>query len=129
MARHTCPRRCGWFDAVAARDTCRLSGVDAIAVMLLDVLSELPEIKICTPTKSMASKTTNFPSQLDDLRVAKPLYETMPGWQTDITGIRKFADLPAKAQSYIKRLGELLSRPVQVVSVGPDRTQTMWLAS
>jgi adenylosuccinate synthase len=123
------PRRCGWFDAVAARYTCRLSGVDAIAVMLLDVLSELPEIKICTAYEVNGKQTTNFPSQLDDLRVAKPLYETMPGWQTDITGIRKFADLPAKAQSYIKRLGELLSRPVQVVSVGPDRKQTMWLAS
>lgn len=121
------PRRCGWFDAVAARYTSRLSGVDGIAVMLLDVLSELPEIKVCTAYEVNGKRVTDFPSQLDDLRVAQPIYETLPGWQSEITSVRKFADLPAKAQSYVKRLGELVGQPVDVVSVGPDRAQTMWI--
>jgi adenylosuccinate synthase len=121
------PRRCGWFDVVAARYTARLSGVDGIAVMLLDVLSELPEIKVCVAYQINGQRVTNFPSQLEDLRQAQPVYETLPGWQTEITGVRKFSDLPAKAQAYVKRLGELVGQPVDVVSVGPDRAQTMWI--
>ena len=79
------PRRCGWFDAVAVRYTARLSGVDALAVMLLDVLSELPELKICTAYEIDGRRVTNFPSHVDDLRRAVPVYETLPGWQQEIT--------------------------------------------
>jgi adenylosuccinate synthase len=121
------PRRCGWFDVVAARYTSRLSGVDGIAVMLLDVLSELPEIKVCVAYEINGQRVTNFPSQLEDLRQAQPVYETLPGWQTEITGVRKISDLPAKAQAYVLRIGELVGQPVDVVSVGPDRAQTMWI--
>jgi adenylosuccinate synthase len=121
------PRRCGWFDAVAARYTARLSGVDALAVMLLDVLSELAEIKICVAYEVNGRRTTQFPSHVDDLRVAKPLYETMPGWQTEISDLRSIDDLPANARAYLDRLSELVGPPVEVVSVGADREQTMFV--
>jgi adenylosuccinate synthase len=120
------PRRCGWFDAVAARYTSRLSGVDALAVMLLDVLSELPELKICTAYELDGRRTTNFPSHVDDLRRVTPLYETLPGWQQEITDLRSINDLPTNAKKYLARISELLRCPVKVVSVGPDRRQTMF---
>lgn len=120
------PRRCGWFDAVAVRYTARLSGVDALAVMLLDVLSELPELKICTAYEIDGRRVTNFPSHVDDLRRAKPVFETLPGWQQDITKIRKMADLPQTARDYLARISQLIGRPVEVVSIGPDREQTIF---
>jgi adenylosuccinate synthase len=119
------PRRCGWFDAVAARYTARLSGVDSLAVMLLDVLDELSELKICTAYELDGRRTTDFPAHADDLRRVVPVYETWPGWQQDLTGATSLGDLPAAARRYLDRIGELLGRPVEVVSVGPDRNQTI----
>jgi adenylosuccinate synthase len=120
------PRRCGWFDAVAARYTTRLSGVDTLAVMLLDVLSELEEIKICTAYEIDGRRVEVFPSHVDDLTKARPVYETLPGWRQEISTVRRMADLPDNARSYLKRLSQLLGRPVEIASVGPDRQQTMW---
>jgi len=120
------PRRCGWFDAVAARYTARLSGADTLAVMLLDVLSELAEIKICTAYEIDGKRVNVFPSHVDDLRRAKPVYETLPGWQTEISDVRSIADLPANARRYLDRLSEVIGRDVEIVSVGPDRDQTMF---
>ena len=120
------PRRCGWFDAVAARYTARLSGVDSLAVMLLDVLSALAEIKICVAYEVNGRRTTQFPSHVDDLRQARPVYETLPGWQTEISHLRSIDDLPDKARAYLRRLSELVGPPVEVVSVGADREQTMF---
>jgi adenylosuccinate synthase len=123
------PRRCGWFDAVAVRYTSRLSGVDAISLMMMDVLSLLPEIKICTEYEIDGQRTKQFPSHVDDLRKVVPIYETIPGWQTDVTKVRKIADLPLGARQYIDRIAELVGKPVEVVSVGPDRAQTMFAGS
>ena len=120
------PRRCGWFDAVAARYTARLSGVDELAVMLLDVPSGLDELKICTAYDVNGTQTSQFPSQIDDLKNAKPVYETLPGWQEDLSTIRRYDALPAAAKAYLSRIGELLGRPVLIVSVGPDREQTIF---
>jgi adenylosuccinate synthase len=120
------PRRCGWFDAVAARYTTRLSGVDTLAVMLLDVLSELEEIKICTAYEIDGRRVEVFPSHVDDLTKARPVYETLPGWRQEISTVRRMADLPDNARNYLKRLSQLLGRPVEIASVGPDRQQTMW---
>jgi adenylosuccinate synthase len=120
------PRRCGWFDAVAVRYTARLSGVDALAVMLLDVLSDLDELKICTAYEVDGKRVSSFPSHVDDLRRAVPIYETMPGWRQDITGVRRMDDLPPAARDYLARLSELIGRPVEVVSIGPDREQTIF---
>ena len=120
------PRRCGWFDAVAARYTARLSGVDELAVMLLDVLSGFDEIKICSAYTVNGKRLEHFPSHVDDLKQAVPVYETSPGWQEDLSGLRRYDDLPATARRYLDRIGELLGRPVSVVSVGPDREQTIF---
>ncbi len=120
------PRRCGWFDAVAARYTARLSGVDVLAVMLLDVPSQLPELKICTAYEIGGQRTTDFPSHVDDLRQVVPVYETLPGWQEEISHIRRIEDLPENARKYLQRISELVGRPVEVVSVGADREQTMF---
>jgi adenylosuccinate synthase len=119
------PRRCGWLDAVAIRYTARLSGVDSICVMLLDVLSGLEELQICTEYEIDGKRTKQFPSHVDDLRRAKPVYETLPGWQEDITGVRELEDLPANARAYIERVGEIVGAPVEMVSVGPARDQTI----
>jgi adenylosuccinate synthase len=119
------PRRCGWFDAVAARYTVRLSGATELAVMLLDVLSELPEIKICTGYEMDGKAVDYFPGDAFLLDRCVPVYETLSGWNVPITGARKLSDLPAAARSYIDRLGELLGLRVGIVSVGPDREQTI----
>ncbi len=121
------PRRCGWLDTVALRYTARLSGVDSIAVMLLDVLSGLEELKICTAYEIDGETTKVFPSQLDDLRAAKPIYESAPGWKEDITAVRSAGDLPKNALKYLARIGELIDRPVEITSVGPARDQTIRL--
>jgi adenylosuccinate synthase len=119
------PRRCGWLDVVALRYTSRLSGVNEIAVMLLDVLSGLDEIKICTAYDVDGKKTSVFPSHVDDLRNAKPVYETLPGWKEEITTCRSYEELPANAKAYLRRIAELVGQPVGMVSVGPERDQTI----
>jgi adenylosuccinate synthase len=120
------PRRCGWFDAVAARYTVRLSGVDRLAVMLLDVLSTLAEVRICVAYDLDGQRLTRFPAHVEDLRRVEPIYETWPGWQEEISHARRLADLPQTAREYLGRLSELLGAPVEVVSVGPDRQQTIF---
>jgi adenylosuccinate synthase len=119
------PRRCGWFDAVAVRYTARLSGVDSVALMMMDVLSQLPEVQICVAYELDGERITNFPSHVDDLRRVKPVYETMAGWMTDVTKVRSLADMPTGARKYLDRVSELIGRPISVVSVGPGREQTM----
>ncbi|QDT31015.1 adenylosuccinate synthase [Thalassoglobus polymorphus] len=121
------PRRCGWFDAVATAHGARVSGIDCIAVMLLDVLSKLDEVKICEAYEIHGERTTDFPSQLDDLAAAKPIYRTLPGWKTDITNVRRLEDFPKEARHYIDSVSELLESEVGFVSIGPDREQTVIL--
>jgi len=120
------PRRCGWFDAVAVRYTIRLGGVDCLAMMMLDVLSELKEIQVCRAYEVDGKETQTFPAHVDDLRRVKPIYETLPGWQEEITECRRYEDLPKNAKAYLNRISELVNCPVEVVSVGPDRVQTMF---
>lgn len=119
------PRRCGWFDAVAARYTARLSGVTSICVMLLDVLSGVGELNICTGYELDGEVSNRFPSHVDDLRRVKPVYETLPGWSEDLTAMRTLEELPANARTYIDRIGQLLGVPVEMTSVGPARDQTI----
>jgi adenylosuccinate synthase len=121
------PRRCGWFDAVATGYGSRLSGVDCLAVMLLDVLSKLEEIQVCEAYEIDGERTTDFPAHIDDLTKARPVLRTVPGWQTDITGARRLEDLPAAARSYIDVVSELVGQPVDIVSIGPDREQTIFV--
>ena len=121
------PRRCGWFDAVATGYGARVSGVDCIAVMLLDVLSKLDEVQICEAYEIDGERTTDFPSQIEDLAKARPIYRQLPGWNTDITGVRKLADFPKAARAYIDTIAELIELPVTIVSIGPDREQTVFV--
>jgi adenylosuccinate synthase len=120
------PRRCGWFDAVAGRYAARLGGVDALAVMLLDVLSELAELRICTAYELDGRRITDFPSHADDLRRVVPLYESLPGWQGEISNADRLDKLPSNARRYLDRIADLLERPIEVISVGPDRRQTIF---
>ncbi len=119
------PRRCGWFDAVAVRYTARLGGVDCLSMMMLDVLSELDEIKVCVAYELGGQRIDYFPSHAEDLRRVRPVYESLPGWQQDVTRVREYDDLPAAAQNYLQRISQLVGRPVGIVSVGPDREQTI----
>ncbi|MEX0613420.1 MAG: adenylosuccinate synthase [Pirellulales bacterium] len=119
------PRRCGWLDAVAVRYTSRLSGVDSIAVMLLDVLSGLDKLKICTAYRIDGKHSTCYPSHVEDLRRVEPVYESLPGWQEEIADCRSFDQLPANARAYLGRISELVGQPIEMVSVGPEREQTI----
>jgi adenylosuccinate synthase len=121
------PRRCGWFDSVAARYSAALGQADELAVMLLDVLSELEELKICTAYEISGERTTQFSGDAFLLERCRPVYETLPGWRKDISGVRRLADLPAAARRYVERLSELLELPVSIVSVGPDREQSIFV--
>jgi adenylosuccinate synthase len=120
------PRRCGWFDAVAARYTTALAGADELALMLLDVLSEVDEVSICTAYEVDGQRLDYFPSDAFVLERCRPVYETLPGWRTDISEARRFADLPAAARGYVERLSQLLALPIAIISVGPDRGQTIF---
>jgi len=119
------PRRCGWFDAVAARYTARLGGVSALALMLLDVLSTFDTIQVCTAYELDDHRIRTFPASFEDLRHVSPIYETLPGWSEDIAGVRKFTDLPVNAQKYVKRISELIGKPLELISVGPEREQVI----
>jgi adenylosuccinate synthase len=119
------PRRCGWFDAVATRYTTALAGADELAVMLLDVLSELDEMRICTAYELDGKRIEHFPSDSFLLERCKPVYETLPGWRTDVSKMRKPSELPANARRYVDRVSQLLAVPVTIISVGPDREQTI----
>jgi adenylosuccinate synthase len=119
------PRRCGWLDVVSVGYSATLGGIDEVTIMLLDVLSALPEIKICVAYELDGQRVTDFPGDAFLLERCKPIYEKLPGWKKDISTIRKRGDLPATARRYIERITELLQLPVSIVSVGPDREQTI----
>lgn len=119
------PRRCGWFDAVAARYTARLGGVTSVALTMLDVLSELAEIEVCVAYELDGQRIDYFPANVNELRCLKPIYETIPGWQTDVTGARTLQDLPIAAIEYARKIESLIGRRIEFISVGPDRAQTI----
>jgi adenylosuccinate synthase len=117
------PRRCGWFDAFAVRYAADLSGVDELALALLDVLSGLDEVKICTGYRLAGEPVADFdPVAIDQVEC---VYETLGGWAQEITAVRRFEDLPAAAQQYVGRVEQLVGRPVGFIGVGPDREGTI----
>jgi adenylosuccinate synthase len=121
------PRRVGWFDAVAARYTAMLAGANEMTVMLLDVLSGLDELKVCVAYEQDGERRTTFPGDSFQLERCRPVFETLPGWKDELTAARRTPDLPAAARRYVDRIGELVGLRVSVVSVGPDREQTISL--
>ena len=123
------PRRIGWFDAVVARYTARLGGIDYWALMLLDVLSGMDTIYICTAYELDGKYLQSPPSTICRLEKCRPVLEELPGWKEDITDVRNFNDLPENARNYIRRIEEITEVPVGIISVGPDRNQTIIKAS
>ncbi len=119
------PRRCGWFDAVAVRHSAAFNGVDELCLMLLDVLAQFDSLKVCVAYELDGKRIETFPGDAFLLAQCEPIYETLPGWGKDITAARNLADLPAAARRYIDRLGEIVGLPIAIVSVGPDRAQTI----
>lgn len=118
------PRRIGWLDATVARYTSRLSGITHWTVTLLDVLSGIDTLRICTAYELDGRIIQNPPSTIAALKRCKPVYVELPGWKEDISGIRSFGDLPENAKKYLLKIEEITGVPVGLVSVGPDRNQT-----
>jgi len=119
------PRRVGWFDAVAARYSAAVSDADELSLMLLDVLSGLPELAIATAYETPAGRTMEFPADAAELEKCKPVVETLPGWSGDLSAIRRRRDLADATRRYVDRIESLMERPIRVISVGPDREQTI----
>ncbi|MBQ1793421.1 MAG: adenylosuccinate synthase [Peptostreptococcaceae bacterium] len=118
-------RRCGWFDAVIVRYATRVNGLTSISLMLLDVLTGFDTIKICTAYKMGDKILTEFPASLEDLAKCEPVYEEFEGWTEDLTAVENYDDLPENAKKYVEKIEELTGVSVDMVSVGPKRTQTI----
>jgi adenylosuccinate synthase len=118
-------RRCGWLDTVLLNNAVRLNGLTGLAITKLDVLGGLDEIKICTAYTHSGRRIDDFPASLKVLEGCEPLYESLPGWQEDISGVRRFENLPDNVRSYLNRIEQLTGVPVQIISVGPGREQTI----
>jgi adenylosuccinate synthase len=121
------PRRCGWFDSVVVRHAARVSGSTELAVMLLDVLSGLPELNVAVAYDLDGRRITELPAALTDFERCRPIYETLPGWTEDISAVRQWSDLPLPARKYVEFFAKQVGVPVKIVSVGPDRRQTILL--
>ena len=117
------PRRCGWFDGVLARFSARVNGLTGLAVTKLDVLDTLPEVSVCTGYQTVDGVIEDFPADLVQLGVVEPVYETLPGWMVPTHEISTRQGLPKAARAFLGRLEELAGTPIEMVSVGPKRSQ------
>jgi len=119
------PRRIGWLDTVVLRHTRRVSGINGISVMLLDVLTGLKELKICTHYILDGNEIDYVPASIKDFEKCEPVYKTVPGWDEDITTVTSFEELPEAAKNYLNEISDLVGVPINIFSVGPDRLQTI----
>ncbi|WP_129599857.1 adenylosuccinate synthase [Anaerophilus nitritogenes] len=119
------PRRCGWFDGVMVKYASRINGVTALSIMLLDVLTGLDKLYICTGYKLGDKIIQHFPASLKDLGKCEPVYEELDGWKEDITECTTYEELPQNAKVYLQKIEELVGAPIKMVSVGPKRSQTI----
>ena len=120
-------RRCGWFDAVALRQAVRINSISGICLTKLDVLDGLEEVNICVAYKNSDGSDAGIPMHADDFETITPVYESMPGWSDITVGAQSLDALPQAAKNYIRRIEELTGAPVDVVSTGPDRVETIVL--
>jgi adenylosuccinate synthase len=118
-------RRVGWFDAVPLRYAVALNSCNAIMMNKIDIFSGLKEIKVCVAYEIDGERVDWWPADADDLSRAKPIYKTYPGWAEDISGARTMADLPVNARKYIKAVEAMCGAPIDLISVGPERSQTI----
>ncbi len=119
------PRRCGWFDAVVVKYAIRINSMDRLVLTKIDVLSNLDKVKICTSYKYKGETIEEFPPNLEVLQNCVPVYEEMEGWKVDVSRVTKYEDLPEPLKAYIKRIEEILKTKVVIVSLGPERNQTI----
>jgi adenylosuccinate synthase len=119
------PRRCGWFDAVIARQMIKINGINGIALTKLDVLDGLPELKVCTGYRLDGQVIEHLPASESAQKRVEPVYETIPGWSGSTAGARSWADLPAEAVKYVRRIEELIGAPVTLLSTSPERDDTI----
>ena len=119
------PRRCGWFDAVLVRQTVKTSGITGIALTKLDVLDGLPEIKVCIGYELNGTQIDYLPASMGAQAAVKPIYESLEGWSATTAGARSWADLPAQAVKYVRRIEELIGAPVAMLSTSPEREDTI----
>ncbi len=119
------PRRCGWLDVVMLREAATVNGYTALAVNKLDVLSGLSEVKIATSDRVGGKLTEHFPVTLAEIERAEPVYESHPGWSGDLSSCRDFEDLPETARNYVNRVEALVGVPVELISIGPGRDETV----
>lgn len=121
------PRRCGWLDMVVLRNAARLNGLTSLTITKLDVLTGLEEIRVATSYVHEKSSMEIFPNECLTLESCEPSYETFPGWSQDISSVRTFSQLPTKTQRYLRAIEELAEIPLSLVSVGPEREQTIMM--
>lgn len=117
-------RRCGWLDLPVLKYACMVSGVSQLMMMKADVLSGFPEVKVCTHYEYMGKKINYLPYNIEE-KYVRPIYETLPGWNGDLTGVTDEAGIPQELRAYIAYIEKALEVPITIVSVGPDRTQTI----
>lgn len=120
------PRRCGWFDTVAARFSARINGFSSIALTRLDILDGMPSLKICTGYELDGKVIDEFPAGVQALERCRPILEELPGWTAPTSDVRQRDDLPAEAQRYVDRIEELIGIPVSIIAVGPTREQAIF---
>jgi len=121
------PRRCGWFDAVALRQAIQINSVSGLCLTKLDVLDGLETIRICVDYKNAAGESITTPVDVEEYEGVQPVYEEMPGWSESTFGVKRLDQLPANALAYIKRLEEVTGAPIDIISTGPDRVETIIL--
>lgn len=121
------PRRCGWLDTAVVKYAAMLNSLDYLAITRLDILDDLDTIKICTGYKYKGQLLKEYPASLDVLENVEPIYEEMPGWKADISKCKSYDELPEAARYYVERISELTGIPLGIVSVGPNRSQTIIL--
>jgi adenylosuccinate synthase len=127
------PRRCGWFDGVAASYARRINRFDGVCVTLLDVLDDFDTIPVCVGYRLDGTELRSIPASVAQAERIVPVYEVLDGWKCETTRIRRWVDLPGPARRYLDRLSEILGAPVDMVGVGPERSQALlrpgsWLA-
>lgn len=120
------PRRCGWFDSVIVRHSCLINGLDELAVMKLDVLDSLDEIKVCTAYRYKGKIFKDFPANIDMLYKCQPSYKIFKGWLKDTANIREYKKLPGRAKDYLKGISDLSGVDINIISVGSNRSQTIY---
>jgi len=122
-------RRCGWLDTVLLRNSARLNGLTGLVITKLDVLGGLKSLKICTGYEYKGDIIHDFPASIKILEACKPVLETLPGWSEDISDVRKIDDLPKNAKNYLSRIEELTETPINIISVGPGRDETIMISN